>query len=64
MAGHLTPGFFLIASALVGASIVAILVKNASGTGSLIGSAGTAFTNSIVAATGSATTLQSYPSSF
>jgi hypothetical protein len=62
--GHLGPGFFAVAAVLVSASVIAILVKNAQGTGTLIGSAGTAFTNSIVAATGSATSLQSYPSGF
>lgn len=59
-----TAGLISILTLLVSASILATLVKNPQGTGTLIASAGTAFTNSLVASQGSITTLQTYPSSF
>lgn len=59
-----TAGIVSIATFLVAASIVATLVKNPQGTGTLIGSAGTAFTNALVASQGSVTSLQTYSTGF
>lgn len=59
-----TAGIVSILTFLVFASIIATLVKNPQGTGTLIASSGTAFTNSLVASQGSVTSLQSYPSGF
>lgn len=52
-----TAGIISIATLLVGASIIATLVKNPQGTGALVGSVTTGFSNLLIASQGSVTSL-------
>jgi len=55
-------GIISVAALLVGASIVATLVKNPSGSVGLVNSVFTGFNNSLIASQGSITSLQTAPS--
>lgn len=52
-----TAGIFSVAGMLVVVALVATLVKNGSGSASVIGAATTGFANDLVAAQGSVTSL-------
>jgi hypothetical protein len=57
-------GAISIAALLVGATIIATLVKNPSGTGTLINSVFTGFNNSLIAAQGNVTSLSPNTSTY
>lgn len=57
-------GLISIASLLVGASIIAVLVKNPQGSVGLVNAVSTGFNNALIASQGSITSLQSQPTAF
>lgn len=55
-------GIISVAALLVGASIIATLVKNPSGSVGLVNAVSTGFNNALIASQGTITSLQSPPS--